>query len=242
MNMRARGPDGLFRPVEADSSNQVKTAGSGGGGGGGSTSPQDLANGQATAPNIAVQTGSDLQLLASILARLNGTITVTGGAGGGGLTQQQTADAGGLAPAVVNAGSLVKALQDILARLALQIVPAELPPQPVALAANTRTQIATYDTSRMALRGLWYSLYPGYLGRGSMASSAGAVPVTDAPGTHVYVIEPAKQITLPDATTAIIPYEFSIEGVFAANGIPDAGNEWHVFTKVAGTVAMLPAV
>lgn len=49
--------------------------GGGGGGGGGSTSPQDLANGGATAPSVQPANGSELNLLKQILDRSVGAPT-----------------------------------------------------------------------------------------------------------------------------------------------------------------------
>ena len=162
-----------------------------GGGGGGSTSPESIANGNATSPSVPVGPGSNAALMSALL------------------------DA--------------------------QRVPQELPPVAVSITANTQNKIATYNTFRLSLRIIWSLLVPGYLGRGSMASAAGASPVTNVTGTHILVIPPAEQVTLSDSSVVVIPQTVVINGVFA-NGIPDAGNEYYIWASASGSITVIGSV
>lgn len=63
------------RKIAVDADGKLLSAGGGGGGGGGSTSPQDLANGSATAPSVSPANGSELNLLKQIVDRSVGAPT-----------------------------------------------------------------------------------------------------------------------------------------------------------------------
>jgi len=95
----------------------VKKADLGGGGGGGSAAtPEQMANGNATAPTITPQAGSAAKLLADILTKLNGSLNVSGSgvvkltpvnasgtiATGGTSQQVAPATAGGQAVTLIN--------------------------------------------------------------------------------------------------------------------------------------------